>query len=167
MEVDVHLGAHAEGLQVDPGLHGEGQARHQGAEVVGFQVVQVGPGAVDLLPQVVPGAVADVGAIALLLQDLARQAVHLKALGVAAFPVGPFHEGDGLVPRPGHRLEGPVGRLRGPFPRHPGEVGVDPPGALAHRSRRTTAPSSRRTSEGSWWGLAAFFPKATMGGGQR
>ena len=79
VDEDVDLAADAELGQVDARLDGEARPRHHPPVLARFQVVHVGPVAVDFLADVVPGAVDEVLAVAGLLDHRPGRVVHLPA----------------------------------------------------------------------------------------
>src|SRR5262249_51216172 len=76
----IHLAAHAELRQVDTRLDGEAGARQDAAIFARLQAVHVGAVAVRLLADRVAGAVAEVLAVAGLLDDVAGSLVHLPSV---------------------------------------------------------------------------------------
>src|SRR5262245_45461966 len=108
VDEDIDLAADAELRQVDPRLDGEAGARQDAALLVSFQVVHVGAVAVRLLADRVPGAVAEVLAVAGLLDHVAGGSVHLPALEGLLAGVGGAYPVDGGIAGPGDDAEHPV-----------------------------------------------------------
>ena len=101
----VDFAAHAELGQVDAGLDGEAGVGQQKAHVVGFEIVEVRAGAVNLVGDVVAGAMDEVLAEAGFADDGAGRIVGLKAADGAVFGEGRCNGGDGGVARAADGIE--------------------------------------------------------------
>ncbi len=93
----VDFAADAELGEVDAGLDGEAGVGQDAAVVVGFEVVEVGAGAVDFVGDVVAGAVGEVVGETGGADDGAGSVVGFEAADGAAFSEGLFDGGDGGV----------------------------------------------------------------------
>src|SRR5262249_5742340 len=126
-EVDVHFATDPDVGEVDPGLDREAGAGDEDALVVGLVVVQVGAFAVDVFPDVVPGAmdvgVAESGGV----DDVAGGVVHFPPLEDAAGQHRFADDGDGRVARRGDDAKNLPGTIGDGVAdeAHPGVVGVD------------------------------------------
>src|SRR3989441_1192765 len=111
LRVDVHvdLAAHAEALrEIDPRLDREAHARHEGARVLGLEVVDVRSGAVQVAIDRMARAMHEVVGEPGVADHGARGVVHLRPRHRAVRPPALPQEADGGVSGALHRLPYPA-----------------------------------------------------------
>src|SRR5271157_2608556 len=116
----VHLAAHAELRQIDAGLDGEAGVGQQEALIVGFKIIKMRAGAVQLLGDVVTRAMGKEIAETGCADHRPRRIVGLVAANRPALGKGRLHGGDGRVAGVAHRLEDQLFLPRRLAPHHPG-----------------------------------------------